>query len=269
MFLKQHAAPAVLYESGRVIAVCKPEGVSHHDDGNVDSGIVSLIRSHQASGEIEYQGRIYGVHRLDRVTSGILLFAKDPTTAGILSTKFRNGEITKYYCGISGKKPVKRKQGWVQGNMVKGRRKSWLLTRDLEAESDNFAKTRFFTAGLSSLTGQLVDTEIQPKTLILFRPYTGKTHQIRVAAKSVGLPLLGDPVYKDGSSKDKEAPRTYLHACALHCELDNEEVITVWSPPPFGDLWDPSGKELFDQNCREIVGKHCDCDAISESFGSH
>jgi tRNA pseudouridine32 synthase/23S rRNA pseudouridine746 synthase len=259
------AAPAILYESDRILAICKPTGISHHDDGEEDSGIMSLIRKCQASGDIDYQGRIYGVHRLDRVTSGILLFAKDSTTAGILSNKFRDGQITKYYCGISAKKPAKKKQGWIQGNMVKGRRKSWLLTRDSEGESDNYAKTRFFTSGLSALANQLVDTEIQPKTLVLFRPHTGKTHQLRVAAKSVGLPLLGDPVYKDGSADDKEAPRTYLHACALHLELDDQEV-TIWSPPPFGGLWDSPGSAQFDQCFREVVDKHCDCGAITEKL---
>lgn len=264
--LHQGTSPEVLYESDRILAICKPEGISHHDDNEEGSGIMSLIRKCQASGEIGYQGRIYGVHRLDRVTSGILLFAKDPATAGVLSAKFREGEITKCYCGISAKKPTTKKQGLVKGNMVQGRRKSWLLTRESEANSDNYAKTRFFTSGLSLLEDHLIDAEIQPKTLILFLPFTGRTHQIRVAAKSVGLPLLGDPVYKDGNSNGAPAPRTYLHASALHLELDAEESVTIWSQPPFGSLWDKSGREQFDHRVREIVTKQCECDAIVENL---
>ena len=264
--LHQGASPEVLYESDRILAICKPNGISHHDDNEEGSGIMSLIRKCQSSGDISYQGRIYGVHRLDRVTSGILLFAKDPATAGILSAMFREGEITKCYCGISAKKPTAKKQGLVKGNMVQGRRKSWLLTRESEAKSDNYAKTRFFTSGLSLIEDRLMDAEIQPKTLILFLPFTGRTHQIRVAAKSVGLPLLGDPVYKDGNSNNGAAPRTYLHACALHLQLDAEESVAIWSQPPFGDLWDNSGRELFDQRVREIVAKHCECGPIVEIF---
>jgi tRNA pseudouridine32 synthase/23S rRNA pseudouridine746 synthase len=253
-----------------------------------------LVRSHQqqqlteeqGSG-IAYQGRIYGVHRLDRVTSGILLFAKDAETAKVLSQKFRDGTITKYYCGISGKKPTKKKQGWVKGNMAQGRRKSWMLQRNDSDEKNNFAETRFFTSGLSSLaeystTGPADYAPQPPKTLILFRPHTGRTHQLRVAAKSVGLPLLGDPIYKDGSSSQQTngdandstdaeqlpaavvAARTYLHACALHFQLDDDEDVTIWSPPPFGDsLWNPEGSQQFDAILERLVQKHCDCDAIT------
>ena len=260
--LHQGVLPEILYESERILAICKPSGISHHDDNEEGSGIMSLIRKHQASGEIGYHGRIYGVHRLDRVTSGVLLFAKDPHTAGILSAKFREGEITKCYCGISTKKPTVKKQGLVKGNMIQGRRKSWLLTRDSEANSDNYAKTRFFTTGLTSIATHLINAEIQPKTLILFLPFTGRTHQVRVAAKSVGLPLLGDPVYKDGNSNCVEAPRTYLHASALHFELDEDETVTIWSQPPFGSLWDFAGSEQFDQRVRDNVRKHCGCDAL-------
>lgn len=255
--LRETKPIAVLYESEQILAILKPEGVSHHDDGEVGSGIMSLVRKQQASGEIDYQGRLYGVHRLDRVTSGILLFAKDSETAGMISSKFREGEISKYYCGISGRKPKKKKQGWIKGNMVKGRRKSWLLTRE---GTDNYASTRFFSTGLSTLAHHLIDEEEQPKTLLLFRPYSGRTHQLRVAAKSVGLPLLGDPVYKDGNDCS-DARRTYLHACALHFILDDDDV-TIWSPPPFEGLWDSDGQEEFEQLYRQLVSKHCDCESI-------
>eukprot|EP00545_Synedropsis_sp_CCMP1620_P005495 CAMPEP_0119023490 /NCGR_PEP_ID=MMETSP1176-20130426/30068_1 /TAXON_ID=265551 /ORGANISM="Synedropsis recta cf, Strain CCMP1620" /LENGTH=245 /DNA_ID=CAMNT_0006978577 /DNA_START=1 /DNA_END=735 /DNA_ORIENTATION=+ len=151
------AAPTILYESDRILAIHKPQGIAHHDDGDVGSGILSVVRRHQKASEIAYQGRIYGVHRLDRVTTGILLLAKDAETAKILSHKFRDGAITKYYCGISAKKPTKKKQGWVKGNMIKGRRKSWMLTRGGKGqERTNFAETRFFTSGLSSLSDHLL-----------------------------------------------------------------------------------------------------------------
>lgn len=257
--LRQTKAISVLYESEQILAILKPEGVSHHDDGEVGSGIMSLVRKQQANGQIVYQGRLYGVHRLDRVTSGILLFAKDSETAGVISTKFREGEISKYYCGISARKPKKKKQGWIKGNMVKGRRKSWLLTREGTC-TDNYATTRFFSSGLSTLADHLMGEEEQPKTLLLFRPYSGRTHQLRVAAKSVGLPLLGDPTYKDGNDCS-DARRTYLHACALHFTLDDDDV-TIWSSPPFGGLWDSDGQEGFEQLYRQLVRKHCDCESI-------
>ncbi len=59
----------VLYESDQVLAIEKPPHVSHHDDDK-EMGILSIVRQHQKEGKISYGGRIYGVHRLDKVTSG-------------------------------------------------------------------------------------------------------------------------------------------------------------------------------------------------------
>jgi tRNA pseudouridine32 synthase / 23S rRNA pseudouridine746 synthase len=260
----------ILYESDRVLAICKPEGISYHDDDQIGSGILSLLRKHQSDGRITYSGRLYGVHRLDQVTSGILLMAKDSTTAGELSAQFREGKVTKYYCGLSAKKPSTKKQGWIQGNMVKSRRKSWMLTPySKEVNKENYARTRFFSSSLSFLQDQLEDPErIHPRTLLLFRPYTGRTHQLRVAAKSVGLPLLGDPIYKDGSplsTEDIHTVRTFLHACGLHLTL-NDEPISIWSPPPFESVWDSTGTHQFKQVFHALCEKNIDCEAILEAL---
>lgn len=234
--LRQSLDPKVLYESDRLLAIDKPEGIAHHEDGDGGSGVLSLVRKWQS------QGRLYGVHRLDRVTSGILLLAKDGETATVVSNRFREGSVLKYYCGISGRKATKKKQGWVKGNMVKGRRKSWMLTRPDTQPTEQHAVTRFFTKSLVPLSDQLLDNTVLPTTLILLHPHTGKTHQLRVAAKSLGLPLLGDPIYKDGS-ETASISRTYLHSTILHLDLDDGESVTVYSQHPvWGLAVDQPGK---------------------------
>eukprot|EP01083_Nonionella_stella_P242396 845543_1 len=77
-------------------------------------GILSIVRQQQKEGKISYEGRIYGVHRLDKVTSGILLLAKSSEIAKLLSEAFRDKTVTKYYIALSNKKPKKKKQGWVK-----------------------------------------------------------------------------------------------------------------------------------------------------------
>ena len=250
---------SVLYESDRILAIDKPEGVPHHD-GKDELGILSLLRQAQVSGGLDYQGRLFGVHRLDRVTSGILLLAKDAKMASTLTRAFRDGTVTKYYVGVSTRRRSKKKQGWVKGNMVKGRRKSWYLTRGKD-DSPNMAVTRFFTSSLASFRESAVNVDIPPLTCILFRPYTGRTHQLRVAAKSVGLPLAGDPIYSDGSETNKEL-RTCLHASAIHLDLD-DGAITMWCPPPFHHLWkDTKGNEGFNATVTQLMQKHCDCHPV-------
>jgi tRNA pseudouridine32 synthase/23S rRNA pseudouridine746 synthase len=267
----------VLFESDRILIVNKPPGIAHHNDIQEDGdaapaplGIVNLLRK-QRNGE-----RLWGVHRLDRVTSGILILAKDVGMAQALTECFAEGRIQKVYMGVSAKRPSKKKQGWVQGGMVRSRDKSWKLTRN---DKTNFAKTRFFTAPIQH------NSSHKKFTLILFRPYTGKTHQLRVAAKSVSLPLFGDPIYKDGSSsvtrsaadnssvtrsaadnnEEEEtddsnirAQRTYLHASGILIPalLENPE-IAVFCPPPFDDVVEESTEAVA-----VLMHKYCDVPAI-------
>ena len=295
----------ILYEDERILVVNKPAGMCHHntaeevqdkseEDASSPSnqnepGLVTRIRQLQANGTFLYQGRLYGVQRLDRVTSGIVVFAKSSHVAGILSKAFREHKITKYYVALSAKKATKRKQGLIVGDMIRSRRGSWQLTRTRE----NPAVTRFFTCGLGHINDRFYPTKTMeklhegegdgsnegflPKTLLLLKPITGRTHQLRVgkrfnffetkltwmlfflnpnihlrwnnrlhfssvicaASKSVGLPILGDRHYGGGTPN---ANRTYLHASVLHMDMDdigieNTDPVTVISYPPFDDLW--------------------------------
>ena len=80
----------ILYESVNLIVINKPPNIPHHSSES-EEGILSRIRYLQAKDDssFPYNGRIFGVHRLDRVTSGILLLAKNSETAAALSKQFR------------------------------------------------------------------------------------------------------------------------------------------------------------------------------------
>lgn len=256
----------ILLDTDHYLVINKPAGVSHHNDPDDGSeGILNTVRTQLGP---TYPNRLYGVHRLDRVTSGILVLAKDAATASQLGLAFANGKVVKYYVGMSRHKATQKKQGWIRGHMFRGRRKSWYLRRQNTKDKlhdTNYAQTRFFAAGL----GHLADETNPIRTLILFRPYTGKTHQLRVAAKSVGLPLLGDPIYSDGSCCGSHTvSRTYLHATGLHIpssDMIGVDPLTVWCPPPFEDAWDDEESRTgFRDVCQSLVRKHCDCPALLE-----
>ena len=293
----------ILYEDDRLLVVNKPSGISHHNHGD-ELGIVSYLQQQQPqtirNNDNNNNTKLYGVHRLDRVTSGILLLAKDAQMASELSEKFRHQEVTKYYAGISAKKATQKKQGWVKGEMQRGRRKSWMLKRRktnndererretnnegaLEAAAQkrtktkttqSLAVTRFFTCGLGATTASL--SSPPPKTCILFRPYTGKTHQLRVAAKSVGLPLYGDPTYRDGLSSLSDATssttstsRTCLHAMAIHIESLSStggQPLTIWCYPEFANVFGYDDDEPFRTAFSKLIHKHCDTPALLERF---
>lgn len=183
----------IITENPDFIIVNKTAGLNFHDEGLAGSGLFSLVKQY-----IQNQSNcndIYPVHRLDKITSGLIIFAKTLAAAQIFGQLFNDHSIDKYYIAIADKKPQK-KQGLIKGDMSKSRRGMFKLLRT----SKNPAITQFFSFNLGS-----------KKRLYLLRPHSGKTHQLRVALASLGAPLLGDPLYYSQSIAD----RAYLHAYAL------------------------------------------------------
>lgn len=195
----------ILTDNQFFIALEKPADLSFHsEDGN--AGFVVMAQSQFP------QYSLLPIHRLDKGTSGIVLFAKDKVSARALSNCFERRQVEKYYWAISAAKPSK-KQGAVRGDMEKSRNGSWKLTRNLE----NPAETLFNSFGMGD-----------GLRAFLVKPTTGKTHQIRVALKSIGAPILGDSRY-GGEHSD----RMYLHASVLSFVL-NDEKYTIQSKPNAG-----------------------------------
>ncbi len=184
------------------LAAEKPAGISFHsEDGS--AGFVAQL-------EAQLQHPLWPVHRLDKVTSGILLFATRADTATILSEEFAQRRAEKFYLAMGSGKPSK-KQGWIKGDMAKSRNGCYKLLR----QTDNPAITRF----LSHFD------ESSGKRLFLLSPKTGRTHQLRVAMKSLGTPILGDERY--GGEK---AERTYLHAWMLRITAPDGPVTLTSAP---------------------------------------
>jgi len=201
----------IVYENDDFLAINKPEGISVQDEKN-QSGILPKLRLQTG---IE---KLWLIHRLDKVTSGLLLLGKNKQSAARLSGYFAHKNITKYYIAITDKKP-KKKQGMVTGDMRKIRDGKWALSTTLT----NPAISQFFSTSLSP-----------GLRLNLVKPLSGKTHQIRVMLKSLGSPILGDNLYGGTSSQ-----RTYLHAYCLDF-IDQSERIRLQCMPTSGELFTKS-----------------------------
>lgn len=185
-----------MYEHADFILVNKPAGVSVHKDESKQGYVGALSESRAEP--------LWLVHRLDKLTSGLLLLARNHTAAAELSDGFAQRQVDKLYLAVSRHKP-KRKQGMISGDMEAARRGNWKLSRS----RTNPAKTEFVSRNLAP-----------GYTLIVCHPLTGKTHQIRVALKSEGAPILGDQRYEPTSSLT--ADRGYLHAWQLGFNYQGE-----------------------------------------------
>ena len=221
-------------ETPAFLVVAKDAGVPFHTRGE-ESGLCRLVHE-------QLEIPIYPVHRLDEVTSGLILLAKTREAARDLAGLFRQRTITKHYIALSDQIPLK-KQGLIQGDMVRTRRGCWKLTRSM----DNPARTRFISCSI--LPGM---------RLFLLKPLTGRTHQIRVALKSIGAPILGDRRYHHAVTPWPD--RTYLHAYGLHFYLYDKEFSYSCIPQSGEYFRSPEVlqqiERLGDPNSFQWPGKH-------------
>ena len=183
----------IITQTDDFVVVAKSAGVNFHDEEQVGSGLFSQVKQ-QMKKQFSVT-ELYPIHRLDKMTSGLILFAKNIKSAQIFGKLFEEHNVEKYYLAISDKKPTK-KQGLIKGDMAKSRRGMFKLLRTM----DNPAITQFFSYPIAN-----------KQRLYLLKPHSGKTHQLRVALSSIGAPIIGDPLYNANSTAD----RGYLHAYAL------------------------------------------------------
>lgn len=212
----------IVHKNDFFVVIHKPHGMSFHQEGDVP-GVTQRLRL------LLPKGNLFPVHRLDRVTSGLMVFGRERKTAIELATVIRKRCFEKYYLALSKQKP-KKKQGLILGDMTRSRRGGWKLLPSRK----NPTVTQF----LSKSIGQNL-------RLFLLKPLTGRTHQLRVAMKSLGAPVLGDPVYNSRRRAFEETDRTYLHAFALRFELGG--VVYTFEELPH------EGRLFLTQELRECV----------------
>ena len=204
----------IIYQTDDFIIIYKPCGISVHKDQSEISLTTLLAEQFGVP-------QAWLVHRLDKVTSGLLILALNAESAAEFFRLFSEHHIQKTYLALSNQKP-KKKQGLIVGDMQKARNGAWKLCQSKE----NPAITRF----------ESVSCEPNLRLFIL-KPQTGKTHQLRVAMKSLGSPILGDTLY---GKNTENIDRTYLHAARLQFEFKGQ-LFDVFSPPKEGQWWHRQG----------------------------
>ncbi|MEJ6077903.1 TIGR01621 family pseudouridine synthase [Vibrio sp. 1-Bac 57] len=219
---------SLVSENEHFVVINKQPGINFHSEDG-EFGVVVAV-------EKFLNIKLYSVHRLDKMTSGLLLLAKSSQVANGLSELFKAQQVQKYYLAIADKKP-KKTQGLIKGGMEKSRRSMWKLTRN----QDNLAITQFFSYALG-----------EGKRLFIVKPKTGKTHQIRVALKSVGSAICGDPIYATETAHQYD--RGYLHAYQIQFNyLGQDHQFSVMPE---------SGVEFLSDACQQKLLELGNCDGL-------
>jgi len=200
---------------------------------NIDCHQVKSQSTEQQKGlfqqlSLQLNTQLWPVHRLDKMTSGLIIMAKTKIAAQIFGQLFESHQLDKTYLAISDKKP-KKKQGNIIGDMEKSRSGNWKLCHS----RDHPAITRFVSYPLTL-----------GKRLFVIHPKTGKTHQIRVALKSIAAPILGDPRYAAKIDLN-QVDRGYLHAFQLAFNWQGKRL--QFTCPPC------NGQYFLDATCQQLI----------------
>jgi 23S rRNA pseudouridine1911/1915/1917 synthase len=202
--------PEIIFENEAFIAINKPAGMlSIPDREGKEPSLKSWLR--------EKYGNIFTVHRLDRETSGVIIFAKDEATHKYLSGVFEDRTVEKVY------------QGLVQGTLAQKEGSIDLPIMEHPTKLGTMVTNR---KGKPSLTDYKVEEELGLFSLVQFLIHTGRTHQIRVHMQSLGHPIVCDELYGDAKpvylssfkrnfklSRGEEHERPLLARLALHSQM--------------------------------------------------
>ena len=198
----------ILFENEELVAVNKPSGMLTLPDRH-DGELQSLRGLLQAK-----YGQIFVIHRLDKDTSGVIVFAKDEATHKYMSQLFEGRGITKIYRGLVHGTPVPE-AGSIHEPIAEHPAKNGSMI--------------IHHKGKASHTDYTVIEKLGKFSLVEFNIHTGRTHQIRVHSKFIGNPIVCDPIYGDGKpvlvssfkkkfklSKNEEEEKPILARLALH-----------------------------------------------------
>jgi 23S rRNA pseudouridine1911/1915/1917 synthase len=200
----------ILFEDDAVIVINKPAGLLVLPD-RFDKTLINLYGVLK-----ETFGAIFVVHRIDRETSGVVLFAKTAEAHAFLNTAFEKRQVEKIYRAIVVGSP-NAESGCIDLPIAENEHG----VRKMKVDKKN---------GKEAITDYKVIEKFKGHALVEVKPHTGRTHQIRIHLSAIGLPILADHLYgnsgwfflssvkRNYKSNEEEKPllaRTALHAFSL------------------------------------------------------
>ena len=211
----------IIYEDEQIILIDKPCGLPVHGGSNHQQGVISLLRQ-----QYSHLSFLELAHRIDKDTSGCLLLAKSRAALLALQQGFIKQHIKKTYLAV------------MCGNLNEN---NYYVDAALITNSDNNLRQKTVLSkagenGKQAITEFKVLQRLGDATLVAAYPRSGRTHQIRVHAASLGHPIIGDDRYGRRADnlkyKSRWGKRLYLHAAGLDLQqVDNSQLQGICIQP--------------------------------------
>lgn len=223
----------ILFEDNHIIAVNKKSGDIVQGDKTGDKPLSDYVKAYIKETQNK-PGEVFlgTVHRIDRPTSGIVLFAKTSKALTRLNKMFQEKEIQKTYWAIVKNKPKKNEDNLVH-YLIKNEQKNKAIAQ----------LTEFSGAKKAELTYKVVH-QFDNYFLLEVLPKTGRHHQIRVQLSTIGCPIKGDLKY--GFSRSNPDTSISLHARKVNfIHPVKNEPIEIIAPAPSNDaLWKEANEKF-------------------------
>ena len=171
--LKKNFENSILYENENFLVIDKWFGIATQGGTNINISIDTIIKSISPNYNL--------VHRLDKETTGLLIIAKNLKYTKIFGDLFKTQKLKKIYLALCAGKPMMK-----------------------ESFVDLLINSKDKTKKIKTNTFYKLISNNQKNSLIQFEPKTGKKHQLRLVAKNLGCPIVGDLKYNLNKSKQKE-----------------------------------------------------------------
>lgn len=222
----------VIYEDSKLIAINKRSGPITERSPFEQDTVEDAVHAHLST---KRKKPFVGVtHRLDRVTSGVLLFAKNKSTLVALNSAFERRLVQKTYLALT-ETPPKSKKGTLEHHLVVDKKQKKALIYEHKTPESKSALLKYKVLGTT-----------EQGTLLEVFPATGRFHQIRAQLAHIGSPIIGD--HKYGSRASHASGQICLHAFRLTLkeqigELPQEFVAPL---PEHGAWLESNGLVTFD-----------------------
>jgi len=174
----------VIYEDNHIIVVIKPQNIPSQEDESKDKDLLTMVKDYIKVKENK-PGNVYVglVHRLDRPTGGVMVFAKTSKAASRLTQEIQEGNLTKNYLAVVNGKPREKRAKLVNFLQKNVRTNTVMVVPELTTGAKR-----------AELNYEVVE-EKEKVSLVKVELITGRSHQIRVQMKHIGCPIYGDVRY--------------------------------------------------------------------------